>query len=58
MKTTVSGCYEEDGGTYRCDDKDAEFWSVYTSADDTPQMWHSDHNSRTEADAEAARLTQ
>lgn len=58
MKTTVSGCREDDDEVYRCDDVDAEFWSVYTSTNDTPQIWHSDHDSRAAAEYEAAKITQ
>lgn len=60
MKTTVSGCCEDgkQGLVSRCEDDEADFWSVYTSTDDTPQMWHSDHESRAAAEFEAARIRQ
>lgn len=57
MKTTVSGCYDDGEQVHRCDDEVAEFWSVYTSTNGEPQMWHSDHETRAAAEHEAAMLT-
>ena len=56
MKTTVSGCYDDNDEVHRCGDENAEFWSVYTCIEGESEMWHSDHETRASAEYESTKL--